>query len=246
MLSAIGNGQEKLDDKDPIQPIIDIVRGSLMKYDYETVKDGLSAIRDRTNIIFKNSTLSEEEEAKVSEHVFSHLANIGMLAASRDDEYCTLKVIIDLHKIGMITVEQDLHLATWHAVDSLGTVGIVAAKQKIEGTGRAVIGLKSIGVMATEHKLGMAVELVVYKIGDIGEVAAKNKLRGATWWAAKSLGEIGIIAVKQELKDALRAAIVSLKSFGVAAAEYKFEKETSMVEDSLNEIYETLSKLEKE
>ena len=50
MLSAIG--KEKLDDEDPIQPIIDIIRGSIIKYDYEIARDGLSAIRDRTTIIF--------------------------------------------------------------------------------------------------------------------------------------------------------------------------------------------------
>lgn len=41
-------------DRDPILPIIDIVRGSLMKYDYETARTGLKTIENKIRNIIAN------------------------------------------------------------------------------------------------------------------------------------------------------------------------------------------------
>ncbi len=74
-------------DKDPIQPIIDILRGSLEKYDYETIRFGLRKIDERTNNLFeKESFNDEQEEEKISKHIFDHLIRIGRLAASKEDD----------------------------------------------------------------------------------------------------------------------------------------------------------------
>ncbi|MFQ5891691.1 MAG: DUF2254 family protein, partial [Candidatus Methanofastidiosia archaeon] len=58
---------------DPIQPLIDIVRGSLMKYDYGTTRDGLRAIKDRICYIFEKEKFSEKEDGEISLKVCPHL-----------------------------------------------------------------------------------------------------------------------------------------------------------------------------
>ena len=99
---------EKISEIDPIQPIIDIVLSSLMKYDIETVRNGLTAIGDRTKFILENEELELEEEFKISVFIIeSHLTNMGKIAASRKDVASTIELINSLHKIGMITVEQE-------------------------------------------------------------------------------------------------------------------------------------------
>ena len=61
ILYAIEGDNKKIDDIDPIQPIIDIVRGSLMKYDYETVKMGLEVIENRMDFIIENKNYVDDE-----------------------------------------------------------------------------------------------------------------------------------------------------------------------------------------
>jgi len=86
-------------EKDPIQPIIDMVRGSLGKYDYETVRTGLNAIRNRTIHIFKNEKFQIYEQQKIFHNIFSHIANIGKQSANIKDEDSIVEVINCLEKI---------------------------------------------------------------------------------------------------------------------------------------------------
>lgn len=60
ILKAIDKKPEKSGDKDPIQPIIDIVNCSIMKYDYETVRYGLEEIGNRYNHILRNENFKVE------------------------------------------------------------------------------------------------------------------------------------------------------------------------------------------
>ncbi len=69
ILAAIDENQEKSDGKDPILPIVDIVRGSMMKYDTETVIYGLRAISNCSANMFEIETFKEKEEGKISEHL---------------------------------------------------------------------------------------------------------------------------------------------------------------------------------
>jgi uncharacterized membrane protein len=51
-------------EKDSIQPIIDIVHGSMIKHDFETVRDGLREIEKRVYYIIENEAIEKKEEIK--------------------------------------------------------------------------------------------------------------------------------------------------------------------------------------
>ncbi|MDD5615348.1 MAG: DUF2254 domain-containing protein [Candidatus Methanoperedens sp.] len=123
-------------ERDPLQPIIDIARGSLMKYDYETVKIGLAAISKRTTTLFENETSKDSwmgrEEDIISLHVFSHYEGLAELAASKNNEDSTLAVIFVLEKNGITAANKKLKNATTNAIRSLKKIIIFADEQKFK------------------------------------------------------------------------------------------------------------------
>lgn len=118
---------------DAILPIIDIVRSALMKYDYETARDGLRAIWVNINHIFENEKFEdEEEEQKISHHLLSHLTRIRILAIHKGDEYSTIEVIKTIQIIGVAAAENKLKNMVYGTISNLEVVGIEAAKQNLE------------------------------------------------------------------------------------------------------------------
>jgi hypothetical protein len=79
--------------EDPIQPLIDILQSSVMRYDYRTLKDCLVAIEGRvTNIL--RSELSEDDRKKINRYLLNHFKRISNLAINQKDQE-SLKEIID-------------------------------------------------------------------------------------------------------------------------------------------------------
>ena len=154
ILSVIGEEGGKTGDEDPVQPIVDIVCGAMMRYDYTTIRDGLRGIGDRADHIFKNDAFKEEEEeaVKIAKHIFEHLTAVGGIAASRYDEKSTVAVIDNLYKNGKTLVKQKYIFATTQAVDSLGMIGVTAAERKLGKAAKgAAEAIGRIGVDAAEH-----------------------------------------------------------------------------------------------
>ncbi len=131
ILAAIRDGEEQSDD-DPIQPIIDIIRSSLMKYDLETVRVGLKALGNAVENIFKNEAFGKDEGEKISKNVFSHIASIGKFAARKGDDASTIEVITILYKCGIIATDRKFESVAKQAAISLREIGEAAAKQKLE------------------------------------------------------------------------------------------------------------------
>ncbi|MCZ7401297.1 MAG: DUF2254 domain-containing protein [Candidatus Methanoperedens sp.] len=242
ILSAIG--EETIDKKflpiidvenDPILPVIDIVRSALMKYDYETVKDGLRAIGESTVYIFENETIKNNEDEKISKYLFDHLTRVGRLAASKKDEESTFEVTINICKIGIIAAKLKLPDSTWHAAESLGLVGMVAAEQKLINAIRWItFSLEKVGIAATEQNLEAT--WVAEALGWIGEVTAQQKLKNATVDAVKTLEKVGKIAAKQKLEYTTNISIKSLEKIGMTSGEQGLDYVISKASSALVEV----------
>ncbi|KPQ43366.1 MAG: hypothetical protein MPEBLZ_02087 [Candidatus Methanoperedens nitroreducens] len=70
-------------EKDSIQPIIDIVRSSMISYDYETVRYGLKTIGNSTKCMLNDEFLDEKSESEISKHIFHNFTTIGKIAADK-------------------------------------------------------------------------------------------------------------------------------------------------------------------
>ena len=191
ILYSINEKQEKAEDKNPVQPIIDMVRSSLMRYDYETVREGLKVIGDRTNYIFENETLNRENEEKISKYIFDHLTKLGKLTVRREDEDSIVEIIVNISKIGETTAKKKLENATFKAIISLSMIGTLSAEKNLEWpTIEAAISLGNIGKVAADQSLKQDAMQAIISVEIIEKLADEHKLTGVKPWTEDSIKKI--------------------------------------------------------
>jgi len=256
---AIGITKDKIlnSKEDPIQPIMDIVHGSIIKYDLETTRVGLKAVTDRVIKIIEPEITDSDSEKEILRHFCKHLERVGRLAISKLDEEsareviknlgifgksaaekrlekATTQVVVSLEEVGKATAEKGFEDATWEAVKFLGEVGGAAAKQDLkDATSRAVSSLVVVGKSAAEKRLEGAPKLAAMCLGNVGEAAAKKSLEDVTKWAAICLGELGETAAKKGPEGATWRVAESLGIVGKTAAKQGLKDATSRAVSSL-------------
>jgi hypothetical protein len=221
-------------NEDPIQPIVDIIRSSIRKYDSETTRVGLEAL---TNQVINEIDLDCAEN--ISDSFCTRLQGVGKLAASVTDEESTLKVIENLKKFGENTVSKQLKDATNDAVTSLEAVGIAATRKGTgleDAVGYAALSLGAVGKAAAEKKLNNAIVQTALSLGAVGKAAAEKKLNNAIVQTACYLWDVEDKTVEKVveveiLKKVSEQVASSLKEVGIASAEKgkDLEKETIRV-----------------
>ena len=236
ILVAIDEKQDKSNEKDPILPIVDIVRGSMMKYDTETVIYGLITISNFTVNMFKIETFKEKEE-EISEHIFSHITGIGRQAATREDSISTLKSISILQNCGEIAVKYKLEDATAKAAERIQEIGEAAAEKKLyKATLWAANSLGQIGVAAAKQNNWSGIIQPILSLRDVGITTAKQHFGEATTQVAVSLGWIGMETAKQKMKEEIFEVIIALREIGEITIEQKLENSTLDVISSLDRV----------
>jgi hypothetical protein len=219
-------------EEDPIQPIMDIVHGSIMKYDIATTRVGLKAVADKVIEIIDSKT-----EKETSELFCNHLERVGRLAISKLDEEATMEVIHNLEKFGKISAERRLGDATSRAAKALGDVGATVAKEGLEDTTKQISwSLRDIGETAAKEGLEDATSLTAESLGVFGITAAEEGLEQVTWMVALYLRDIGKIAAEKGLRDATSIVAEMLGDVGKIAAEKGLKDATSRVAWSLGSV----------
>ena len=209
-------------EEDPIQPIMDIIHGSIMKYDIETTRVGLKAVTDQVIEIIDSDT-----EREISKLFCEHLVRAGRLAISREDEGSTVEVIKNLENFGKSTADRSLESGTVQAIEFLGAVGIAAVKRGLEVSPLlAAMSLGVVGRHAVENRLEDATSQVASSIYSVGEKATEKGLEDVTSEAARSLRDVGIDAAGNRLKSATLQAVKCLGFVGKASAEKGFKDAT--------------------
>lgn len=126
---AIGITKAKIlnPKEDPILPIVAIILGSIMKYDFETTRFGLKAVTDHFIEI-----IDSDSEDETSKRFCESLRQVGGIALSKMDEKSTLDVILNFQNFGKSAAEKGLEKVTSQVVWSLGAVGKVAVEKGLE------------------------------------------------------------------------------------------------------------------
>jgi hypothetical protein len=221
--------------EDPIQPIVDIIHGSIMKYDSETTRVGLKTATDQVIEIMK--IMGTDDEIDISRHFCNHLKRVGRLAISKEDEESTIAVIENFGNFAKSGAKKRLDGATREAADSLGEVGRTAAKKSLGfEASRAAESLGEVGEAAAEKGLVGATFSAVSSLIPIGIVAMEEGFEGVTLQTAGSLGAVGKAAAEIGFGYVTLQAVVSLGDFGEAAAEKGFEDAVWQVAWSLGAI----------
>lgn len=91
---------------DTIQPIIDVVQGSMKSYDYETVRYGLRNITEKTIKILKeeNDDTSKDE---ISNRIIDHIKSIGIFANKQEMDRSVNDVVSSFQSIFDYLIEDE-------------------------------------------------------------------------------------------------------------------------------------------
>ena len=222
--------------KDPIQPIMDVIHGSVMKYDIATTRVGLKVVTDR---MIKIIDLDSQKEIITCHR--DHFRRVRMLTVDKMDEEATGEVIKSLETFGKSTAKKNLVYATQKITRSIALTGELAAKKGEyfdASTWQAVESLKLVGKVVIEkgEKFKTVAVVIALSLSNVAIAAAENKREWPTIWAVSSLEAIGKDAVKHELIRVTRMIVFSLLRVGAIAAEKGLGDATSQAAESLAEL----------
>nr|AAU83263.1 conserved hypothetical protein [uncultured archaeon GZfos27B6] len=217
--NEITKGNLLTPEEDPIQPIMDIIHGSIMKYDLETTRVGLKAVTDQVIEIIDPTC-----EREISGNFCNHLYRVSRLAISRDDEESAEDVMNRLEEFGLSSAEKGLEDTTVTTVRFLGLIGRTAMEKKLEYAAfMAATNLADVGRAAAGYGLEGAVTAAVSHLREFGRTAVEKEVKNVLTTAVKNLGEIGSETANQKLEDVTKRAVESLRDIGESIVEKEFE-----------------------
>jgi len=249
--------------KDPIQPIMDIIHVSIMKYDIATVGCGLDAVMKNAEYILYISKCSDDESTSIlfcgrlgtagrcalnagedesAMGIIGCLKDIATLAIKMRSDKSAKAAVQYIEMVGTVAAEKKLRFVACDAVESLKDVGRLAAKNQLgDLTLQAIDSLGNVGMYAADNKIKIAAQYAAKYLGCVGKCAAENELENATKQAADSLGVVGEYAVENKLKNATEQVAESFGDVGKAAAEKGLKDAASKVVESLGDIGEIVA-----
>jgi len=220
-------------EEDPVQPIMDIIHGSIMKYDLETVRVGLKAVTGQMVEI-----IDSDSQKEIITCFCNHFRRVRMLTVDKMDEEATGEVIKSLETFGRSTAKKNLGYATQKITRSIELTGVLAAKKGEcfdASTWQAVESLKLVEKVAIEkgEKFKTTAEAIALSLHNVAIAAAENKREWPTIWAVLSLEEIGQGAIKHELVRVPRRIVFSLLRVVAITTEKGLENATLKAAKSL-------------
>lgn len=214
-------------DKDPVQPIIDMINAALERNDYETVRNGLIAIKNSTILTFKAGLFEEKQDQKIAGNILQHISKLGIQAANRGNSDSTLFIIKCVYQIWKNADEQELEGAIWESAIALEEIGIKATKKDFKWASLvAAEALGKVGIRETENRNLLYVLRVSKALEKMGEIAFENKLEATIMEILKALIKMNIIAIATDFKSATNIYETSLMKL----REIAIEKESSIIE----------------
>lgn len=205
-------------EEDPVQPIMDIIHSSVMRYDIATTSIGINAITNRAIEVMNPN------EHKISKHFCDHFERIGKLAVNRGDEESVIEVIKNLEAFGESAAKREYVVTIVNVAKCTRSIGkIAAAKRYADATRQAILCIRSVGETATENSKGNLLDVVVYQvaisIGAVGLSAEENELRDEVWQAKRSLVLVGIFAEGKRFENVKQQALECLARLDTSSKE---------------------------
>jgi hypothetical protein len=228
---------------DPVQPIADIICGSVMKYDIATTRTGINTMADRAigtigsasfsvsgefEEDLNRSTISKESKNMLKTKKFQFSENAFITKEYDEpevwritDKERTCVVIKESGKLNIYDLDNKVDISK-HFCNHLRTVGECTVSGGDEGSAIEIIdSLKEIGALTIEMHCDKAAKIAARCIEVIGTFAAIKRLIFVTEAVMDSLGSVGTSAAKNRLGDTTSQAIDSLENVGMHAAENK-------------------------
>ncbi|WP_366931367.1 DUF2254 family protein [Methanolobus sp.] len=216
--TAIGSDADRIQENDPIQPIVDIISSSLLKHDFETTRNGLNIIGMRAKEIFMNSDLEITEQKIIANYIFSRLARFGKFTLNHGDEDATFIVIRNLEVLWKELEKNDPGNSVLQASSSLEQIGIVASDMHQRDVLSTVINhLFDIGHKALDKGYDRETLKVIDSLASIGFSCIDK--RTDSWIVediVQGIGKLGIKASKSGQASSASQAPASMNALKVS------------------------------
>ena len=152
---------EKSNEEDDIQPLIDIIHSSLMKYDYGTLRRGLNEIVMYNKRIFTNSKTFEFEKRKLSKCLLEHLSQVGNLAVNRNDDDATQLIIITISYNMLHMGPRQYNEELYTAIDVIANFAKLSIEKDLQTSTFSALNLLQ------QHSLSKAPEYIIKHIFEL-------------------------------------------------------------------------------
>ena len=256
-------------EEDPVQPIVDMIHGSVMKYDIATTSIGINAIADRAIDVIDSHSFSISAEFKndlypgsISKEFKSEFEKkghplVGSLTVEmiditgkkwriHDESARELyRVIVDTNEelTGLIDLGTEIKVSE-HFCRHFKEIIRLTAKEDEAPTIYVIKNLKSLGRLTAEKKLEYATKEVLRSLIEWIGVITERGFEGATSRTINSLRSIGKVAAENKLEDAASRAIEFLDMVGRDAVESGHEKAVWSALEALGQVGRTAAENE--
>lgn len=225
--------------KDPIQPIVDIIQVSLIKYDFETFKNGLEAIKSRINLILDDEKINDDDKEEILKLVLTHLTRIGNQSVKNEDEEALheLMQLIDFFRDKIVT--EEYIDASILVVDCFGKIGRNAVKKELEypaSFSAFCLGIIGKNDFKDDENQNIS-RLSLYNLISIGRDAFKREFEDTTSSVVISIAQISK-AIKKEFENIRIKSIDFLGEMGISSTKAKFENTSHLTVINLGDIGE--------
>ncbi len=233
---------------DPVQPIADIIYGSVMKYDIATTRTGINIMADRAietigSVSFSISgefeedlnrcTISKELKNMLGTKKFPLSENAPITKENDEPEVWritdterTCVVMAESGKLRIYDLDNTVDISK-HFCNHLRIVGECTVSGGGEGPAIDVVdSLKEIGTLTIEMHCDEAAKEAALCIEVVGTFAVIKRRIFVVEAVMDSLGSVGKSAAKNRLGDTTSKAIDSIRNVGMHAAENKVETAT--------------------
>lgn len=260
------------DEEDPFLPIFDIIRASIIRYDYATARNGLWAV---SNCLYNIIKQNPHEEKRISEHVFKRIYEIWKLALKiKDSEFIYMILMqywyignlctIPLRKPDSTYINFISKLKTKVLIPLYRTLNIPYIEEKVTQNNLLYTtflseyyikeAFKSIVELKEEEFKDISVFLT-HKINKIASETFENRyelrdndieilesLDGFMSELSGILGEIGIAAINAGSKSAFKVVIDTFNYIGEAAIYYNLIHSIAHILENLKIVGEESAK----
>ncbi|MFA0822247.1 MAG: DUF2254 family protein [Methanomethylovorans sp.] len=125
-------------EKDPIQPIVDIVRGSLRIHDFKTAKYGLKLIAEKTNYIFTHESMDRVYCEVLLKHLIEIYTEIGYFILKSRDVDTMVQIIFNLRAVAINAISKEIDIARISAFSATENFKNETDKLKIETLSKCI------------------------------------------------------------------------------------------------------------
>jgi hypothetical protein len=146
-----------------IQPLIDLIKSSILKYDEGAINYALKAIEDKIAIVIKDYDVNKSEtQSKFGKSVSRWFSEIVIAAVNQNDRSAIVQTISTLEHIAIAAEELDLDIIASDIADSIENVGEMSIENGFEfGGAKVAISLRTIGEKSVERNLGTSAIKIV-------------------------------------------------------------------------------------